>query len=176
MTVVQCHYELFLYVIESTDTTRKAICVLNPESEMNAKGVVHFEQENEFAKTHITGAFVNLLPNHMHGFHIHTFGNLSNGCLTAGPHYNPHGTTHGGPFSTVRHVGDLGNVFTDSKGNGTYDHWDHLVVLSGQYSVIGRACVLHKYSDDYGMGGNAESLKTGNAGPRIACGVIGINS
>ena len=48
--------------------------------------------------------------------------------------------------------------------------------LFGKNSVIGRSCVLHRYTDDLGMGGNAESAKTGNAGPRIACGVIGVSN
>ena len=104
---------------EEADTMKKAICVLNSEPGQVAKGVVNFEQENEYAKTHVIGKFVNLSPNQMHGFHIHKLGNLTKGCMTAGPHYNPHGHEHGGPYSAVRHIGDLGNVFADSKGNGT---------------------------------------------------------
>lgn len=78
----------------------------------------------------------------LHGFHIHEFGNLSRGCVTAGPHYNPHGLTHGGPSSTIRHVGDLGNI-TSVNGKAHLDLIDQQIVLSGPYSVIGRSFVVH---------------------------------
>ncbi len=75
----------------------------------------------------------------------------------------------------MRHVGDLGNVQADADGNGRYEHSDTQVHLFGLYSVIGRSCVLHKKTDDLGEGGDEESKKTGNAGARIACGVIGLS-
>ena len=54
--------------------------------------------------------------------------------------------------------------------------YDNLVKLSGKYSVIGRSMIIHEDEDDLGKGGNEESLKTGNAGKRIACGIIGIKT
>ena len=46
------------------------------------------------------------------------------------------------------------------------------VDLIGDRSVVGRAIVVHADEDDLGKGGDEESLKTGNAGDRLACGVI----
>lgn len=111
-----------------------------------------------------------------HGFHIHEFGNLTNGCITAGPHYNPDCKTHAGPDDEVRHVGDLGNIEADTAGRAVYDRDDRLIMIYGDYNnIVGRAVVVHEGVDDLGKGGNDESLKTGNAGARVACGVIGIS-
>ena len=156
------------------DLVRKGICILESQPNETAKGVVHFSQAGYQALCSIEGTFTGLNPGHKHGFHIHQYGNLLNGCVTAGPHYNPHGRTHGGPNSLVRHVGDLGNVQAQADGSGKYSRLDHEVNLYGPFSVVGRSVVLHRGEDDLGLGGNEESLKTGNAGARIACGVLGL--
>ena len=103
-------------------------------------------------------------------------GNLTEGCKTAGPHFNPHGQTHAGPTDSVRHVGDLGNLHAGEDGTAHYELEDHLIHLHGEFSIIGRSCVTHAGVDDLGLGGNEESLKTGNAGGRLACGVIGLSA
>ena len=100
------------------------------------------------------------------------------GCKTAGPHFNPNGTTHGGPGKEIRHVGDLGNIQAGEDGIGKYDCEDDLCSLSGPNSIIGRSMVCHAGVDDLGEGvgeKEAESKKTGNAGARLACGVIGMS-
>lgn len=71
-------------------------------------------------------------------------------------------------------MGDLGNVLADENGIVRDTFTDHLISLMGQNSIIGRAVVTHAGVDDYGMGGDLESTKTGNAGGRIGCGVIGL--
>ena len=52
---------------------------------------------------------------------------------------------------------------------------DDQVSLFGQYSVVGRSVVVHAKEDDLGRKGDEESLKTGNSGARVACGVIGLS-
>ena len=62
--------------------------------------------------------------------------------MSAGPHFNPHGKTHGGPGDEVRHVGDLGNVTAGDDGVAKVELSDTLVTLSGPLSVIGRTLVV----------------------------------
>lgn len=109
-----------------------------------------------------------------HGFHIHTYGDLRDGCKSAGSHFNPYQTNHGGPVDPFRHIGDLGNIEAGEDGTVKLQISDHAIALSGPLSVVGRSIVIHEKEDDLGRGGDQESLKTGNAGNRLACGIIGV--
>jgi Cu-Zn family superoxide dismutase len=74
------------------------------------------------------------------------------------------------------HVGDLGNIKTNNKGEAKYTFYDNVIKLRGsKCNIFGRGLIIHQDEDDCGKGGNAESLKTGNAGKRIACAVIGFS-
>ncbi|EFE37554.1 hypothetical protein TRV_07774 [Trichophyton verrucosum HKI 0517] len=152
----------------------RAVAVVRGDS--NVKGTVTFEQESEAEPTTISWNITGHDPNAQRGFHIHQFGDNTNGCTSAGPHFNPFGKTHGAPTDEVRHVGDLGNITTDAQGNAVGSVQDKHIKLIGEHSVVGRTIVCHAGTDDLGKGGNEESLKTGNAGPRPACGVIGISA
>ncbi|XP_077449099.1 superoxide dismutase [Cu-Zn] [Stigmatopora argus] len=149
----------------------KAVCVLKGAGETT--GTVYFEQENENSPVRLTGEIKGLMPG-KHGFHVHTFGDNTNGCVSAGPHFNPFNKTHAGPMDADRHVGDLGNLTAGPDKVAKIDIMDALISLAGQSSIIGRTMVIHEKEDDLGRGGNEESKKTGNAGARLACGVIGI--
>lgn len=148
----------------------KAVCVLKGDV---VSGVVHFTQESEDSPTLIEAEIKGLTPG-LHGFHVHEYGDTTNGCTSAGSHFNPFGKTHGGPGDENRHVGDLGNVEANSDGVATLKLEDQLIKIIGPHSIIGRAMVVHEKNDDLGKGGDEESLKTGNAGGRVACGIIGI--
>ena len=150
--------------ISEAEETVKAICSLE-HTEGDVKGVIKFKQKPGKA-TIIKGIIKGLTPG-KHGFHIHEFGDLSDGCKSAGGHYNPDGVDHGS--IQQGHIGDLGNVVADQSGIARFQIKAERVDLS---DVVGRAIVIHADEDDLGKGGDEESLKTGNAGDRLGCGVI----
>jgi len=146
----------------------KAVVVLAGDSAV--KGVIRLAQEG--GSVHLIGNITGLKPG-PHGFHVHVHGDLTNGCTSAGTHFDPNHQTHGSPNALVRHAGDLGNVVADASGTANIDITQSGLSLEGPGSIVGRALVVHEKVDDLGLGGNPESLKTGNAGGRLACGVIG---
>ncbi|KZC07670.1 PREDICTED: superoxide dismutase [Cu-Zn] [Dufourea novaeangliae] len=147
----------------------KAVCVLQGE----AKGTLYFDQPDNSSAVKVTGQ-VSGLQKGLHGFHIHEFGDNTNGCTSAGAHFNPLGKEHGGPDSGVRHVGDLGNVEANANGVADVNITDKMIQLQGSNSIIGRTLVVHADPDDLGKGSHELSKTTGNAGARLACGVVGI--
>merc|ERR1719350_104776 len=128
-------------------------------------------QTPDGSEIEIAGELMNLSPG-LHGFHIHENGDLSDNCKGAGGHYNPEGKNHGAPGSEERHVGDLGNIAVSEEEIAVVRIEDHLVRLSGDTSVIGRAIVIHEGTDDLGLGGEEDSLTTGHAGARAGCCII----
>ena len=156
-------------ITEAQETT-VAQCIL--EHSDSVKGSILLIQAPGTA-TLIKGTIKGLAPG-SHGFHIHEFGDMSDGCKSMGGHYNPDDVDHGD--INEGHVGDLGNITADESGTAKFTIEAKRVDLMGERSVIGRGFVVHSDEDDLGKGGDAESLKTGNAGDRLACGVITLRS
>lgn len=126
--------------------------------------------------SHPTYVIINLTgpKNSIHAIHIHEYGDTRKGCDSLGAHWNPDNTTHGSIYvpKYPRHAGDLiNNVVFDEKGTFSYRYIDRKIHIP---DIYGRSIVIHQDSDDLGLGGDEESLITGNAGKRIACAVIGI--
>jgi Cu-Zn family superoxide dismutase len=151
----------------------KAIAVFNSGK---VKGIVRFQEDlrenykNVIIQVKISG----LKKNALHGFHVHEAGDLTHTCESMCGHFNPYDKKHGGPNSRDRHIGDLGNLITDEKGNVNYQFTDNMIKLRGnKANIIGRGLIIHAEPDDLGQGGNPTSLLNGNAGKRIGCAIIG---
>ncbi len=148
----------------AAEKVTRASCVLNATKGNKVDGLVTFIQVDDGVK--ITATVNNLVPG-SHGFHIHEFGDCSSpDGMSAGGHFNPGKKPHGGPDSLERHAGDLGNLVADEHGVAKYERVDKVITLEGPDTIIGRSIVVHANPDDH------HTQPTGNAGGRVACGVI----
>ncbi len=146
----------------------KAIAVMHPTEGNSVHGTVTFTRQGP--RVHVVADIDGLKPNTRHGFHIHEFGDCSSPDGTsAGGHFNPMGHQHAGPATEMRHSGDMGNLEADANGHAHLDLTvDNITLGMGPMNIIGRGIIIHEKADDY------VTQPTGNAGARIACGVIGI--
>jgi len=146
---------------------KQAIAVLHAAAGQQCHGVVRFTQEGDSVK--VVADIEGLTPGQKHAFHIHQNGDCSapDG-MSAGGHYNPEGHQHGLPDAQNRHAGDLGNIQADNDGKVHYEITVNNISLSGPKNpILGRGVIVHAKPDDGGQ-------PVGNAGARIACGVIGV--
>jgi superoxide dismutase, Cu-Zn family len=143
----------------------KAIAVLHSASGSQVTGTVTFTKTGDTVQ--VVADITGLTPG-KHGFHIHEFGDCSAAdASSAGGHFNPMHKPHGAPDAAERHAGDMGNLEADSTGKAHLELKDSMLKLSGENSILGRGVIVHEKVDDW-------SQPTGNAGGRLACGVIGV--
>ena len=158
-----------------------AICVFTNNMNKKINGNVFFKETQRGLQIKIS---ISGISPGKHGLHIHEYGDLTEGCSSLCSHFGPTNSVHGGRNSEERHLGDLGNVEADKNGNVEMTIYDKDLKITGDYGIVGRSVVLHADEDDLGKGGikngeivdeekHKEGLKTGNAGKRIACGIIG---
>ena len=118
---------------------------------------------------HFTGTISGLGPGATHAIHVHQRGDCSAPDATsAGDHFNPTAQPHGRPDNGAHHEGDMPNLVADAGGTARVDmHVRGLALGTGAAGdIAGRAVIVHAKADDY------TSQPSGNAGGRIACGVV----
>lgn len=153
-------------------TASQAIAIVLPVRGSTVRGWVNFREVDE--GVNVRARFAGLNPNQKYGFHIHEFGDAADRDkgMSVGGHYDPQNTGHHARpnANEPHHAGDLGNLESNDEGAAAYDRTiTNISVTGGPNPVLGRAVVVHAKPDDFGQ-------PTGNAGPRIAVGVIGVNN
>lgn len=141
---------------------------LSPASGSDVAGEILFIEKD--GAVEIRPEIQGLDPNSIHAIHIHEYGDCTapDGS-SAGGHFNPTQDPHGAPYSQKHHAGDLGNIVADSRGRVTGLIRADEISLGGLgNSVLGRSVVVHAKQDDF------KTQPAGDAGARIACGVIGV--
>jgi len=148
------------------DESLRATAQLQPTKGNKTFGEATFEQAGE--KVHAVIYVQGLKPGQEHGLHIHEVGDCSSGDgMSAKGHFNPYGKPHGQPGTSEHHAGDLPALKAGKDGRAKVDVMlDIVTVSAGPTSVVGRAVIVHADPDDY------RTQPTGNAGARLACGVI----
>jgi Cu-Zn family superoxide dismutase len=148
------------------DEPARATAALQPTKGNKAFGEATFEQAGD--KVRVIVFAQGLKPDAEHGFHIHEAGDCSSGDgMSAKGHFNPHAKPHGNPSSGERHAGDLPSLKADKSGRAKIDVTVGAIAIgSGAGDIVGRGLIIHADPDDY------KTQPTGNAGARLACGVI----
>lgn len=143
----------------------RAMAPLEARSGSKVGGTVSFNQQG--AKVRVVARVTGLAPNQEHGFHVHEKGDCSApDAMSAGGHFNPTGQPHG-PQSAPHHGGDMPSLKADASGNAEATFMlEGLTVDGSAAGIVGKAVIVHTQPDDY------KTQPTGNAGSRIACGLI----
>ena len=141
----------------------RATTTLEPTKGNQTAGTVTFVQRGN--TVHVVADIKGLTPSAEHGFHVHEKGDCSSGDgMSAAGHFNPDGVAHG---AEAGHAGDMPNLKADANGNAkaAFDA-TKMTVADGKFSIVGKGLIVHKDPDDY------KTQPAGNAGARIACGII----
>lgn len=144
----------------------RASAQLQPTRGHAVTGEVFFTRLGD--RVRVEGEVRGLKPGQVHGFHVHEKGDCSSGDgMSTGGHFNPHGHAHGAHGQGQHHAGDLVSLRADAQGVARFSYASSAISVGrGDNDVTGRGLIVHRDPDDY------TTQPTGNAGPRLACGVI----
>lgn len=173
--LLRIYVVLFVFLLSSLTTgctsshaSKEAVATLIDSKGVNV-GTVNITEDHDGVEVKVKAQN---LPAGTHAFHIHAVGKCSAPDFkSAGPHFNPQGKQHGHLNPQGNHAGDLGNITV--KNDGTFEltkKLEGITLESGQknslFQSAGTAFVIHEKPDD------EKTDPTGNAGSRIACGVV----
>lgn len=143
----------------------RATAQLQPTKGNKTIGEATFEQLGD--KVRVVVFVQGLKPDQQHAMHIHEVGDCGADGMNAKGHFNPFGKPHANSASAERHAGDLPSLKANNKGRANVDvELDVITLAPGAGNIVGRSLIVHAGPDDY------KTQPTGNAGARIACGVI----
>ena len=148
---------------------QSATAILAPTKGNSVSGTVNFTQKGNMVL--VEAKLSGLKPNGTNGIHVHEKGNCSAAdASSAGAHFNPSSSQHGGPSGATRHGGDLGNLKADANGYAQMSiEVDGISLGTEPNSITGRAVIVHAGTDDF------KTQPSGNSGARVACGLISKN-
>lgn len=134
-------------------TPQSAICVFEQQGSSRITGTIKFTED---LIEHVTVIYVKLqnVPTGIHAIHIHENGHV----IHPGKHYNPHGTQHGDIGEG--HVGDLGNIVANEKGEVVQKIISKDIKLKGPYAIQGRLLTIRTEADDLSTGENGDVAAT----------------
>jgi superoxide dismutase, Cu-Zn family len=154
---------------------RRATAVLHDAAGQRV-GVAVFKERH--GKVTVSAAVSSLAPE-FHGFHVHAVGECVPPFTSAGGHFNPDGVPHG------EHAGDLPSLLVNGDGTGQLQFTTDRFSVGDLFDADGSALIVHTGRDNYAnipsryhshmydtFGPDPDTLATGDAGARAACGVV----
>lgn len=156
-------------VIEVNKDEEEQVTVKLFNQNKEAVGVVVLTENGQEVKLTLKGEN---LPPGLHGFHIHEYGLCEEPTFeSAGGHFNPDNKKHGFNHDEGPHAGDLPNILVQDDGSIEKVYINDRITLKKDHphslrGETGSSLIIHADIDDY------ISQPAGDAGERIACGVI----
>ncbi|VXC19835.1 Superoxide dismutase (Cu-Zn) [Luteimonas sp. 9C] len=151
----------------ATAAAATAMATLAPTEGNETAGELRFAMVD--GRIEVSGTVTGLPAGGAHGFHVHETGDCSAPDGTsAGGHFNPGSTDHGRVGQGAHHAGDSDNITAGADGTAQVSGWlDGATIGDGAATdIVGKGVIVHQDADDYA------TQPTGNAGDRLACGVI----
>ena len=161
---------------DGQSSSRKQVKVQLVDASGASAGVVRLTTQGSTA---IVRAQVEGLTPGFHGFHVHSVGECVPPFTSAGGHYNPTGAVHGS------HAGDMPSLLVLDDGTASLQFATDNFTIAELFDADGTAIIVHALPDNFAniptryqsttegtFGPDSATLATGDAGGRVACGVV----